>query len=300
MVKKKLLQYFSLVRYKAIKKVLSSNCKLILDMEDSAQNLFSQKKTDELKEICRKGIDYLQEKKINLNKNFIRINSINSKYFKKDIEVIKKNQKKGLKFKAIFLPKTESYNQILKLYKLLKTQIIPIIETNEGYKNLNKIIEKDNKNIIYGIHYGHFDYCLDKKIWPFPEPFHIEYWEIITPLIKICLKYKKKFIQTPYPLINNEKIFWSSFKYLERISKNSFLITLVNLNEKFQKTQKKILPLNLKRMSKNKQYSISFAKKVIQEYEINEKNKKSFSLTKKRFIPPHQYIMAKKYLKNEK
>jgi len=44
------LQYFSLLRYRAISKLLiNQKFTLILDMEDSAQNLFSKKKTFELK-----------------------------------------------------------------------------------------------------------------------------------------------------------------------------------------------------------------------------------------------------------
>ena len=48
------LQYFSLTRYRAVEKFLKKNkYSLILDMEDSAQNLFSKQKTHELKEKCR-------------------------------------------------------------------------------------------------------------------------------------------------------------------------------------------------------------------------------------------------------
>ena len=206
MINTRILQYFSLVRYKAIKKILNNNFKLILDMEDSAQNLFSRKKTVFLKKKCREGIEYLTHQKINLKEDFLRINGIKSSYFSKDVKTIKNCQKKGLKIKAIFLPKTESYKEIKYVNKNLKIKIIPIIETIRGYNNLSKILKSDKKNLIYGVHYGHFDYCLNKKIWPFPEPYHEEFWNIVYEIIKTCNKYKKKFIQTPYPLINNDKI----------------------------------------------------------------------------------------------
>jgi hypothetical protein len=48
------LQYLSLVRYKSIKKFLkNNNVQVILDMEDSAQNIFDKKLTVELKKKYR-------------------------------------------------------------------------------------------------------------------------------------------------------------------------------------------------------------------------------------------------------
>ena len=92
----------------------------------------------------------------------------------------------------------------------------------------------DYQNLIYGVHYGHFDYCLSKRIWPFPEPYHKEYWDIIFEVVKICLKFKKKYIQTPFPIINNPKLFYKSISFI----KNKFLklnlsLTLVNYDKRF-------------------------------------------------------------------
>ena len=53
-------------------------------------------------------------------------------------------------------------------------------------------------------------------------------------------------------------------------------------------------------MSNDKSYKIKFAKKIILEYLKYKNQKKSFSLSKKRFIAPHQYLAAKYFLKNLK
>ena len=66
------LQYFSLLRYRAISKLLiKRKLTLILDMEDSAQNLSSKQKTSELKLKCREGIVYLSQNSINLENCFL-------------------------------------------------------------------------------------------------------------------------------------------------------------------------------------------------------------------------------------
>ena len=53
-------------------------------------------------------------------------------------------------------------------------------------------------------------------------------------------------------------------------------------------------------MSLTQNYKVSFAKKIYNKYMKYKSKKKSFSLSRKRFIAPHQYLMAKKFLKYEK
>ncbi|MDC3087771.1 aldolase/citrate lyase family protein [Candidatus Pelagibacter sp.] len=291
------LQYFSLTRYRVVEKFLKkNNYSLILDMEDSAQNIFSKKKTVQLKEKCRFGLSYLVKNNISIKDCFVRINAIESEFFDDDLILLQKLSNK-IKIKGIFLPKVKNYDVIKFLYEKIKIKIIPIIETSKGYANLNEIVDRDKENYIYGIHYGHFDYCLSKKIWPFPEPYHQEYWKIIQPIIKCCNNYNKKFILTPYPLVNNHRIYWSIVDKLKNLCINDCYVSVVSINNNFFNRPKIIKKLSLKKISLDKKFILSFTKKIIREYVENMQNNKSFCLTKKRFIPPHQYLMAKKYLK---
>lgn len=302
-------QYLSLVRYKGLvsilKKYEKQNISIILDLEDSAQDLFSKKRTEELKSIGRKGIIYLAEKDLKLrNDIFIRINNIKSKDHSKDLLMIKEGIKKGLKVTGIFLPKVTKFsevNNVFKVFKKKKLKMIPIIETKVGVKNLKKILSEDKNRIISHIHYGHFDYCLDQNLWPFPEPYHLEFWNIVNPIIKTTLSYKKIFVQTPFPLVKNFKIYWSMLKYLHDNYKiNKFGVTLVNYDNDFLNPPKIIKNLRIKKMSLTRNYKVSFAKKIYNEYMKYKSKKRSFSLSRKRFIAPHQYLMAKKFLKYEK
>ena len=67
-----------------------------------------------------------------------------------------------------------------------------MIESEIGLQNLNQILSEDkHKNIIDYVHYGHYDFCLNNNFWPFPEPYHFEYWEIIKKISKTIIKFKK-------------------------------------------------------------------------------------------------------------
>jgi len=303
-----IFQYISLVRYKGIPKLLNrlakKNCNVILDFEDSSKDIFSPKNTSFLKHQCRIGFKYLNSQNIRYPNIFLRINGLKSKFYQKDILSLKKNLNGKLKIKGIFIPKVEEYDSLLKIDKSLnlkkkRIKLIPIIESKKGYQNLEKILSEDKKNkLIYGVHYGHFDYCLNNKLWPFPEPYHKEYWNIIFPIISKCIKFKIKFIQTPYPLINNPKLFYKSISYVYNNFNNLNLgLSLVNFDERFlQKRVKKDNKFFIKKMSTDKSYKIKFANKIIYDYLASKKRRKSFSLSNKRFIPPHQFILAKFYL----
>ena len=96
------------------------------------------------------------------------------------------------------MPKVDSYDQIKDCYDQIansnknNTSIVPIIETKKGLENLENILLEDKeRNIIQYVHYGHYDYCLDNQFWPFPEPYHSEYWEIIENISKKLLFIKK-------------------------------------------------------------------------------------------------------------
>jgi|MDTG01.1.fsa_nt_gb citrate lyase beta subunit len=297
-------QYLSLVRYKGLKSVLKNyenyEISIILDLEDSAQDLFDQKKTSQLKKIARDGLIFLSKQKLKIkNSLFLRINKIDTMEFEKDLIAIKKAIVNGMKINGIFLPKVENFFEIESVYKKINSEnlkIVPIIESVDGVKNLISIIEKDKNKIISFIHYGHFDYCLNSNLWPFPEPYHLEFWNIIDKIIKTCVTKEINFIQTPFPLIQNHDLYWSMVKHLaDKYNLDNIYSSLVNYDKRFIVPPKIIKILRIKKISNNTSHKIIFAEKIINEYIKNKSSKKSFSLSNKRFIAPHQYLMAKKY-----
>jgi citrate lyase beta subunit len=301
-------QYLSLVRYKAlptiIKKLEKKKIGVILDFEDSSKDIFNARNTIFLKSECRKGFEFLNKKKIKNSNIFLRINGLRSKFVSDDIECLKKNINRGFKINSIFVPKIQNYNDLSIFYKKLnlkkyKIKLVAMIETPKGYQNLENILKSDKKGIIYGVHYGHYDFCLSNRTWPVPEPYHEEYWKVILDISNKCSIFKKKFIQTPFPIINNPRMFHQSIAFLKKKVENSdLMMTTVNFDERyFIKKINFTDILKIRKISFDKKYCILFAKKIMREYETSKSAKKSFSLSNKRFIPPHQYLLAKYFLK---
>ena len=257
-----LLQYLPLTRplaVKALSKRLNKNkVMLILDLEDSIQDPFSESKTKILKENARNNLYWLSNKNIQTsskNKIFIRINSIGTSYFKKDLEIIKKIiLEDQLLISGLFLPKIENYKQIeyiqnfFNFYKDLL--YVPIIETKEGMINLELILKNDSdNNYIYAIHYGHFDYCLDTQAWPFPDPFHNEFWDIVNKVANLAIRYNKIYVHTPFFFLKNEKIFWGSEAHLKsRYKKLKYFLTSINIDISLSKKNLNFKKFKLKKM----------------------------------------------------
>ena len=274
-------------------------------MEDSAQDLFDKQNNKNLKKISREGLKYLCDKNILDNtETFVRINSQKSEFYQQDVQTISSILEKKSSIVGIFLPKVENYNQIKDCYdqlscsKINKFTIVPMIETEKGLKNLDKILLQDKFNdIIKYVHYGHYDFCLDSNFWPFPEPYHFEYWKIIDEISKSIIKYKKNYIHTPFPLIETESIYWSSIYYMQQnLNLDQINLSLVNIDLNYIIKPNKIKLTKLKNISNDPYYKTVFAKKIINEYLNNKSKNKSFSLSRKRFIPPHLYLAAKKFL----
>ena len=307
-MKNQLIQYLPLTRPRSTLKILSklneAKVNVILDLEDSAQDIFNLENNNKLKLAARDGLRYIIK---NLDIStididiFLRVNSIDSEYFQEDIRLINSILKKDkIFFRGIFLPKVKSFNDVKIIFgsldkDLSEIDIVPMIETKQGLNNLSQILSEDKRKIIKYLHFGHFDYCLDANIWPFVYPNNETFWSLTNHILE-KLDHNIVYIHTPFPFPKDEKLFWASVNHLERNypDRNIMFATLnVDLSmSKHQKNMKKIdfvPPLNIDE-------SIDLAKHIVSNFGPNRAKKRSFSVIDECFIPPHQYLAAVKFL----
>lgn len=308
-----IIQYLPLTRSKASRRFFGRLNKkgvhVILDLEDSAQDPFDIEKTRLLKAEARKGLLNIAETfdEALQSKIYIRINAMTSEFFKDDIDCVIQSIQRGMPISGIFLPKTEAYQAIETIHEKLKKDkifldIVPMIETHQGYKNLKTILSKDiNNNLVSKVHYGHFDYCLDSNLWPFPDPYHYEYWSIIKPMIELLTEHKKVYIHTPFPFPNDNELFWSSQFHLGTLIPNlNFWACTLNLELSLSDCPTELMDLSLQEINNNKEDLMTEAELIVNDYYQGRANKRSFGMSSTRFIPPHQVFAAKEYLSRVK
>ena len=306
----KIIQYLPLTRARATRRFLNkldkNSVQAILDLEDSAQDPFDIKRTNVLKKEARDGLLKISESFDNSFKSniFIRINAMNSHYFDDDIHTVIASAKKGMPITGIFLPKTENHESIFELVKLFRREsidleIVPMIETKKGYENLSKILlNEKGLDLFSKVHYGHFDYCLDSELWPFPDPYHTEYWNIITPIMDLLEEHGKTYIHTPFPFPDDKDLFWSSQGHIYDLKPNlEFWACTLNLELSLSKDPQNLKKMELIEINHNQDYQADEAKIIIEDYYNGRASKRSFGMSSSRFIPPHQVFAAQEYLK---
>jgi len=304
-----IIQYLPLTRPRASRRFLNklsrNNVHCILDLEDSAQDPFNMKVTQVLKEEARRGLLQISdtfEESFQI-KIYIRLNAINTEYFEQDIDTVIQSVNNGMPITGIFLPKVEHYKNVEKVHDIfvsnnINLDIVPMIETFNGYNNLSQMLDLDKaSNLISKVHYGHFDYSLDCNLWPFPDPNHTDFWDIIKPMIKVISDHGKVYIHTPFPFPKDSELFWSSQIYLSNlIPKLDFWACTVNLELSLSEFPENPSDLKLSFLIKDHKLLIEQARNISDSYFKGRARKRSFGVSSTRFIPPHQVLAAKKFL----
>ncbi|PWA08137.1 CoA ester lyase [Pueribacillus theae] len=132
-----------------VAKALHSNAEaVIIDLEDAVAVEEKEKVRNDVNKLLK---DLSATKK----KLYVRINDMNTPFWKKDVHVVASHP-----FLGVMLPKTNRAEEIRALEKELSNQaIIPLIETAKGILNAYEIASASSK--VKRLAFGALDYCLD-------------------------------------------------------------------------------------------------------------------------------------------
>ena len=107
----------------------------------------------------------------------------------------------------------------------------------------------------------------------------------------------KSYIHTPFPFTRNEKLFWESSFHLKSLYPfNDIWICTLNSELSLSSQPNKVSQLDISSPNFSESFLINEAKKICKNFLEGRANKRSFSVSDERFIPPHQYFAAKYYL----
>ncbi len=216
------IQYNHLTTIEDLQKVYETGAIICFDFEDGIVDPMNAQNNEELKNEARKQFNRLYKlirEHIADCSIGVRINSIHSFYINDDFLTLT-----GKSIDVILLPKIENasdLNQNLKkitFHNIKCKKIIPIIETKKGFENFSDMI-KSCGTIINSYAFGHCDYNLSIRAYPFFHQDSWEYWKWINYLCKVAGS-NVEIINSPYLNVQNEMFFTSMLKYISDYKKS--------------------------------------------------------------------------------
>lgn len=277
-----------------------SKTTLCFDFEDSIQDCLNPVNTSTRKTNYRNYLKTIINKcKVDLDKVKIgiRINATDSPEHQSDLLVLAAIKH----ISTIFIPKVSNSGQILSLQNDLHkngvsyNEIIPVVETKNGLKNIEEIL-KINSHKIGGIAFGHCDYNFDNCNYPFFHQDSREYWTWITKIFEYTKPYNIRIVNSPFLQLDNNEFFKNVLNMLYAIGGNN--VAQITLTQK-QTSICNSLPGNKKNIVLPKilnrldlRVPAFYAENFIESFEKNTNNK-GFAINNNRTIlSPQEYISS--------
>lgn len=268
-----------------IKSIVDSNCKVLLDIEDSIQDVQNPELTSDLKANARRDfadiIQNLPDQKFSL-----RINSIRSKEFEQDKKLLHRFVNN---IESVFIPKVESSNDLTVFINEFgdKHKLNLIIETQRGVDNIDEILSSTFNDCIDFVFFGNYDFHLDNNIYPITEQHTLNYWKIVEPIISKVESHKINFGNSPYANIADTNCLNFSVMQLTKLCKQSFALMSLHKSQTIY-LQKLISEWGLDKLRSKKINHNGFTLDTF----TNKKQKgRSFALDNNRIITPQEYLL---------
>lgn len=279
---------------------------VVLDIEDSVQDIFDPNKSSALKKKARENLLELTSvyKIQDVVPIRIRMNGLETSYFEDDLKTIAHIHNTICPVADIWLPKSDNLDYVRRARAAFdemgceSIKFTAMLESEEGLKNLPEILDYKNDLGITKVHYGHYDFSLSAGHWPFIPQDHGEFWKIIDTILSVLKRYDMPYVHTPLGDLNNKNLFKSVEQELNKKGFGPGMgMTALNLNQtKFANaTDGTILNLSLRSdYSESKLIEMAVQKKTA--FENNRINKRSFSVKDDVFVTPHEYMGACNFL----
>jgi citrate lyase beta subunit len=283
---------------------------IVFDLEDGVADPIDPAGTQALKAEARQRlIEFVSGGRLAESTRFgVRINNIRDDEYEKDI-VCLGALSRFRKLNTVILPKTQNAEDLRRCKNDLARDrarwdhLVPIVETKTGLENLDSTLDFLQKSGSPHAVYGHYDYSLDAGAWPFVEGDSLEYWEWIAPIIRRIESYGVSHIHPPYMQIGNRDGFNDLMRRTALICSRPFGIVTVTADQSnqclaFDASDPSIPPTLPRAAILSVEEKIKMARDTIESYEKARKHNVSFTAdaAEGRFVPPHYYLAAKKFL----
>ncbi len=297
--------------YKIVKGSSDTKVIIVFDVEDGVQDVINPSNTQQLKQIARQKLfSEIQNNAFQLNNNQfgIRINSLCTNEFKHDLKFLIEASKM-IHWRCIVVPKINSKDEINHYFKTFHennisfTELIPIIETVQGFNSLSEIFSNLPTEKFHRAFWGHHDYNLDAGHFPFIEQASGKYWKLTKQLIRALEKRGFGFGGGVFTELNNDQFLIKIISMLASVCTLDFGFAALGFRQaKVLSSINGIAPLPYLDLPAENEMTdddkIHFAEETIELFKKNQLEERSFSIIQsdRKLISPQQYIAASKFL----
>ncbi|HLG04034.1 MAG TPA: aldolase/citrate lyase family protein [Bacteroidia bacterium] len=277
--------YKPLPTVRLIKSLPETNCKILIDIEDSIQDVQNPELTPDLKAQARRDFAEIV-RNLPDHKFSLRINSLRSKEFEQDKELL---HRFANNIESVFLPKVESSSELIAFYNEFgdKHKLNLIIETQRGIESIDEILSSPFNAGIDFVFFGNYDFHLDSNIYPITEQNTLNYWKIVAPIISKVENRKLNFGNSPYANIADIHCLDFSVMQLTKLCSQNFALMSLHKTQTIY-FQKLIAEWRQNKMQSKIINHNGFTSDVF----INKKQKgRSFAWDGKRIITPQEYLL---------
>jgi citrate lyase beta subunit len=287
----------------------------ILDLEDGYLDVRDPGRTSERRESGRKQLLELcarSQGRANGRPVAMRINAVGTEDFVRDLQVLR-TVADTFGLAAVMLPKVgsgEEYRDALAALEDCRVacgSLVPMVETEEGLRRVDEIVAEAVAVGATALVYGHHDYCLDVGCWPFPGPGDRAYWEPVERVAEAAIVGGLRYVHPPEANLRDEALLGRMISKLRGIcgdhldlysagmSQTTILLRLTGESLPSVETSVPVTRLSLLGPEEKKR----LAEETFALFEENNRQEHSFSADARtgRFISPHEYLAAVKYLR---
>ena len=286
----------------------------VLDLEDGCRDPFDPARTivckvegrHRLIEMCP-----IAEKQTTRQPVAMRLNAPGTAEFERDLPIAQRVTE-VFELAIVLLPKITAPEDLSTAHQTLHQAgirfggLVPMIETVKGMNHLAPIIATAKQLGAPAILYGYHDYCLDAGYWPFLDLEEKAYWEIVEHIARPTLAAGLRYIHPPQVDLHDRTRLGELIAGLHRLCGEKFDILSAGmsqttiLRELLNHPAPPISPLPHWRESPVLDVAEKrrLAREICDLFAAKNRAEHSFAADarKGRFISPHEYFAAKRYL----
>lgn len=290
----------------------------VLDLEDGQWDLADPRQTPALKQQARERLlDWSasgQDGRPPVPPPALRLNPFGSAEFARDLPVARElAATRGLAM--ILLPKVDRADtpghcrQALAGHGLPPCDLVPLVESRAGRERLPEIAAATREAGGSAVVYGHYDYSLEAGHWPLWSDKDAPFWEFVAGFAATVEAAGLRYIHPPPPTLHDAPRLATLFQRLQQCCRREFGLFSAGLSQTPLLRQLAArppetappptlpAPTPLPQAEKRR-----LAETTVALFLQHRHSGLSFSSDpqKHRFIPPHEYLAARRFLEEER